>query len=48
MLDVLVSPIAPVAAFAAELPSPAAIRRVAAACEALRSAFPPWPAAPTR
>jgi aspartyl-tRNA(Asn)/glutamyl-tRNA(Gln) amidotransferase subunit A len=96
-LDVLVSPVAPVAAFAAELPSPAgdparalehiaftvpfnmsghpaisvpwattsdgrpigvqfvgrrfadlAVLRVAAACEALRPALPPWPTAPTR
>jgi aspartyl-tRNA(Asn)/glutamyl-tRNA(Gln) amidotransferase subunit A len=96
-LDVLVSPVAPVAAFAAELPSPAGdparalehiaftvpfnmpghpaisvpwtttsngrpigvqligrrfadllVLRVAAACEALRPASPPWPAAPTR
>jgi aspartyl-tRNA(Asn)/glutamyl-tRNA(Gln) amidotransferase subunit A len=96
-LDVLVSPVAPVAAFAAELPSPAgdparalehiaftvpfnmsghpaisvpwattsngrpigvqlvgrrfadlAVLRVAAACEALRPALPPWPVAPTR
>jgi aspartyl-tRNA(Asn)/glutamyl-tRNA(Gln) amidotransferase subunit A len=96
-LDVLVSPVAPVGAFAAELPSPAGdparalehiaftvpfnmsghpaisvpwtatsngrpigvqlvgrrfadldVLRVAAACEALRPALPPWPAAPTR
>ena len=93
-LDILVSPVAPIAAFAAELPSPAgdparpfehiaftvpfnmsghpaisvpwtttsdgrpigvqlvgrrfadlAVLRVAAACEALRPALPPWPAA---
>jgi len=96
-LDALVSPVAPVAAFAAELPSPAGdparalehiaftvpfnmsghpaisvpwttmsdgrpigvqlvgrrfadllVMRVAAACEALRAALAPWPAAPTR
>ena len=96
-LDVLVSPVAPVAAFAAELPSPAGdparalehiaftvpfnmsghpaisvpwtttsngrpigvqfvgrrfadlvVLRVAAACEALRPALPPWPVAPMR
>jgi aspartyl-tRNA(Asn)/glutamyl-tRNA(Gln) amidotransferase subunit A len=96
-LDVLLSPVAPVAAFAAELPSPAGdparalehvaftvpfnmsghpaisvpwtttsngrpigvqlvgrrfadllVLRVAAACEALRPAAPPWPSAPTR
>jgi aspartyl-tRNA(Asn)/glutamyl-tRNA(Gln) amidotransferase subunit A len=96
-LDVLVAPVAPVAAFAAELPSPAGdparpfehiaftvpfnmsghpaisvpwtttangrpigvqfvgrrfadldVLRVAAACEALRPALPPWPAAPAR
>jgi aspartyl-tRNA(Asn)/glutamyl-tRNA(Gln) amidotransferase subunit A len=95
-LDVLIAPVAPVAAFAAELPSPAGdparalehiaftvpfnmsghpaisvpwtttsngrpvgvqfvgrrfadlvVLRVAAACEALRPALPPWPAAPT-
>jgi aspartyl-tRNA(Asn)/glutamyl-tRNA(Gln) amidotransferase subunit A len=95
-LDVLVAPVAPVAAFAAELPSPAGdparalehiaftvpfnmsghpaisvpwtttsngrpigvqlvgrrfadlvVLRVAAACEALRPALPPWPDAPT-
>jgi aspartyl-tRNA(Asn)/glutamyl-tRNA(Gln) amidotransferase subunit A len=93
--DVLLSPVAPIAAFAAELPSPAGdparalehiaftvpfnmsghpavsvpwtttsngrpigiqlagrrfadlvVLRVAAACEALRPALPPWPAAP--
>jgi aspartyl-tRNA(Asn)/glutamyl-tRNA(Gln) amidotransferase subunit A len=96
-LDVLVSPVAPVAAFAAELPSPAGdparalehiaftvpfnmsghpaisvpwtttsngrpigvqlvgrrfadlvVLRLAAACEALRPASPPWPATPAR
>ena len=95
--DVLIAPVAPVAAFAAELPSPAGdparalehiaftapfnmsghpaisvpwtttsngrpigvqlvgrrfadlvVLRLAAACEALRPASPPWPAAPTR
>jgi aspartyl-tRNA(Asn)/glutamyl-tRNA(Gln) amidotransferase subunit A len=96
-LDLLVAPVAPVSAFAAELPSPAgdparpfehiaftvpfnmsghpaisvpwtttadgrpigvqlvgrrfadlAVLRVGAACEALRPASPPWPAAPAR
>jgi aspartyl-tRNA(Asn)/glutamyl-tRNA(Gln) amidotransferase subunit A len=96
-LDILVSPVAPIAAFAAELPSPAGdparalehiaftvpfnmsghpaisvpwtttsngrpigvqlvgrrfadlmVLRVAAACEALRPALPPWPAPPAR